>query len=137
MPTNYRSYFKRMYQTSNQLYINTKQYFKLNNIKLDQEIITDPTNIKLHIQQHFSNWTAFHLIDQDIFNLHWQTEYNPKPHIQQDWYSEALTDFSQEEILATLSQLPNNKACRPSGISYEMFKHAGSSFIKGITALLN
>ena len=114
-----------------------KDPVKLSNIKLDQEIVTDPTDIKQHIQQHFSDWTVLRTINQDIFNSHWQTEYNSKLHIQQDWYSETLTDFSQEEILATLSQLPNNKACRPSGISYEMFKHAGSSFIKGITALFN
>ena len=41
------------------------------------------------------------------------------------------------EITNTLNQLPNNKACGPSGISYEMLKHAGTPFIEAITALFN
>ena len=33
--------------------------------------------------------------------------------------------------------MPNNKACGPFGISYEMIKHSGLNTIQAITALLN
>ena len=36
-----------------------------------------------------------------------------------------------------MSQLPNNKACGLSGISYEMLKHAGLPFLHAITTLFN
>ena len=114
-----------------------KDPVKFDNIKLNQEVITDPSDIKSHIQQHFNNWTALRPIDQNIFTSDWQSEYDPKPHILQEWYQNALANLSQEEILSTLSQLPNNKACGPSGISYEMLKHAGSKFLLAITILFN
>src|SRR6185436_14354528 len=45
--------------------------------------------------------------------------------------------ITEEEVLQTLSKLPNGKACGPIGISYEMLKHAGTTCIKAITALFN
>jgi hypothetical protein len=114
-----------------------KDPVKFNNIKLNNDIITDPTIIKSHIQQHFDNWTAHRDINYDIFQSDWQSEYNPKPNINPNWYSSTLANFTQEEIISTISQLPNNKACGPSGISYEMIKHAGPSFTLAITSLFN
>jgi len=67
----------------------------------------------------------------------WQQEYQPKPNIDPTWYQPALNEFSLIEVLEVINQLPNNKACEPSGISYEMIKHAGTVFLKTITALLN
>ena len=58
-----------------------KDPVKFNNIKLDQDIITDPSTIKSHIQQHFDDWTSPHNIDYNIFQSHWQDEYNPKQNI--------------------------------------------------------
>jgi len=40
-------------------------------------------------------------------------------------------------VLQTIAKLPNGKACGPTGISYEMLKHAGTVCIKAITALFN
>ena len=99
-------------------------------------LLTPPT-IKSHIQQHFDNWTAPRHINLDIFNSQWQSEYNPKTNINPTWYSNILSAFTEDEIITTISQLPNNKACGPSGISYKMFKHAGPNFITSITALFN
>jgi hypothetical protein len=45
--------------------------------------------------------------------------------------------ITNEELLQTLSQLPNNKACGPTGISYEMLKHISPQCILAITALFN
>ena len=114
-----------------------KDPVKFNNIKFDNDIITDPTTIKSHIQQHFDDWTARRDINQDIFQSDWQSEYSPKTDINPNWYSSTLSNFTQEEIISTISQLPNNKACGLSGISYEMIKHAGPSFISAITSLFN
>jgi hypothetical protein len=114
-----------------------KDPVKFDNIKLEQEVITDPPAIKDHIQQHFDNWTAPRQVNQSLFETVWQDEYNPKPNINSTWYADALESFSQEEVTLTLSQLPNNKACGPSGISYEMLKHAGPNFIQAITSLFN
>ena len=66
-----------------------------------------------------------------------QQEYQPKPYINSAWYQFALKEFSSTEVLEALSLLPNNKACGPSGISYEMLKHAGTLFLDTITALFN
>ena len=114
-----------------------KDPVKFNNIQLDNDIITDPPIIKSHILQHFDNWTAPRHINSDIFNSQWKTEYDPKPNINPNWYSNILLNFTEEEVLLTINQLPNNKACGPSGISYEMLKHAGSNFITTITSLFN
>ena len=67
----------------------------------------------------------------------WQQEYQPKPNIDLTWYQTALNVFSSIEVSEVISQLPNNKACGPSGISYEMIKHAGPSFTLVITSLFN
>jgi hypothetical protein len=114
-----------------------KDPVKFNNIRLDNDIITDPPTIKSHIQQHFDNWTAPRHINTNIFNSQWQVEYNPKPDIDPTWYSNILLDFTEDEVISTINQLPNNKACGPSGISYEMFKHAGPDFLTAITSLFN
>jgi ribonuclease HI len=114
-----------------------KDPVKFNNIKSDNDIITDPKKIKLHIQQHFDQWTGLKQTNQQIYESEWQQEYVPKLSINPDWYNSALSEFTIEEVANTLSQLPNNKACGPSGISYEMLKKAGTSFLQAITALFN
>ena len=114
-----------------------KDPVRFDNIKTADNIITDTQEIKSHIQQHFDKWTDYQNINHQIFNSTWQNEYRPKNNIQTEWYNSALKEFSLEEVSTTLSQLPNNKACGPSGISYEMLKHAGLPFLQAITALFN
>ena len=45
--------------------------------------------------------------------------------------------ITEAEVLQTISKLPNGKACGPTGISYEMLKHAGEICTKSITSLFN
>jgi hypothetical protein len=106
-----------------------KDPVKINNIKTPNDIITDPKLIKEQIKQHFDNWTAYRPIDTYEFNSNWLEEYQPKTTTKSDYYNSALAEFSIDEILTTLNQLPNNKACSPSGISYEMLKQAGPVFL--------
>ena len=114
-----------------------KDPVKINNIKTPNDIITDPKLIKEHIKQHFNNWTAYRPTDTQKFTSNWLEEYQLKTTTSPDYYSSALTEFSLNEISTTLSQLPNNKACGPSGISYEMLKQAGPAFLQTITAFFN
>ena len=100
-------------------------------------LITEPESIKQTIQNHFYNWTAPRPINFNIFNTNWTTEYTPKTNIQPNWYSNILQPILIDEVQQTISQLPNGKACGPSGISYEMFKHAGTLFLQLTTELLN
>jgi hypothetical protein len=107
------------------------------NIKTDMDVITDPKDIKDHIKNHFEKWTAHHPYDETIFNQYWKTEYEPKQNINTNWYNSILHSITTEEVIQTIQQLPNNKACGPSGISYEMLKHIGTDMISALTALLN
>jgi hypothetical protein len=54
------------------------------NIKLPDQLITEPTLIKQHIQQHFYNWTAYKPINQALFDSSWQQQYLPQAHINSD-----------------------------------------------------
>ena len=114
-----------------------KDPVRFDNIKKQNDIITELTLIKQHIQQHFDDWTAPRNIQSQLFDTMWQQEYQPKPNIDPTWYQTALNEFSSIEVFEVICQLPNNKACRPSGISYEMLKHAGTLFLDTITALFN
>ena len=107
------------------------------NITTPDEVITNPSHILTHVQQHFYQWTQYKPINSNIFDQYWHQEYRPKSSINANWYTPLLQPISIEEVLNTLQQLPNNKACGPLGISYEMLKHSGSSTIQALTSLLN
>ena len=108
-----------------------------NNIKTQNGITTELSEIKTAIQQHFHKWTAYQELNQTIFDSDWSEEYRPSLVIKSEWYDPVLTEITTKEITETLSNLSNNKACGPSGISYEMIKHLGFKMIQAITALLN
>jgi hypothetical protein len=109
----------------------------LYNIKTDNSVITDPIEILQHVQQHFQHWTQHQPINTTIFNQYWTEEYQPKQSINCNWYAPLLKPISTEEIMQTMQQLPNNKACGPLGISYEMLKHCSSSMLQAIIQLFN
>jgi hemerythrin superfamily protein len=109
----------------------------LQNIKTSDSIITDPTKIKQHVSDHYNEWTAHHPFDEDTFNHNWKTIYQPNSNINSEWYTSILQEITIQEIINTIQQLPNNKACGPTGISYEMIKHLGSNMLSALTALFN
>src|SRR5260364_132735 len=114
-----------------------KDPVKFNNINTDTSIITEPHSIKDHIRNHFDQWTHTRNINYDLYNTHWKAEYNPKSNINIDWYNNILEEFTLDEVSTTLCYLSNNKAYRPSGISYEIIKYTEFSFLQAITALFN
>ena len=107
------------------------------NITTTNQVITDPTLIKQHISHHFEQWTHHQPYNQTIFDQYWSQEYTPISTINPSWYNSILQPITLEEVQNTISQLPNNKACGPSGISYEMLKHIGPNMLQAITSLLN
>ena len=107
------------------------------NFKTDTDLITDPKLIKEQIKNHFDQWTEFKPINQQTFNSTWKNCYEPISSINSSHYDNVLNTITIEEITQTLQNLPNNKACSPSGISYKMLKHAGNLFLQTITTLLN
>src|SRR5260363_190334 len=107
------------------------------NIKTEDNIISNPSYIKQHIQSHFCQWTAHQSHNQTIFENEWKTEYSPSSIILSSWYNLALTEISIDEVINTINQFANNKTCGSLGISYEMLKHCGIQTITAITALLN
>ena len=58
-------------------------------------------------------------------------------HIDSNWYTSLTDPITESELIETISKLPNNKACGPTGISYEMIKHSGNSCITALIALFN
>jgi ribonuclease HI len=107
------------------------------NIKTADELITSPPQIKQHIQQHFEQWTSHRHVNSTLFNQYWADNYRPNNSINSEIYTSTLNTISSEEVYSTLQLLPNNKACGPTGISYEMLKHAGPTFLQVITNLFN
>ena len=65
------------------------------------------------------------------------TQYQPQSHINTQWYNSFNSPITEEEVLQTISKLPNGKACGPIGISYKILKHTGITCIKAIIALFN
>jgi len=106
-------------------------------IKLPDQVITEPNSIKQHIQNHFENWTAHKPINQDLYQNFWKQHYQLQLHINLEWYHSLTQPITTDEVINTINQLPNGKACGPTGISYEMIKHAGPTCIHAITALFN
>jgi len=58
-------------------------------------------------------------------------------HIDTSWYTLLTTLITSDEVLQTISKLPNNKACGPTGISYEMIKHLYHHCIITLIAFFN
>ena len=87
----------------NSIFNHYKDPVKFNNIRLNNDIISDPPTIKSHIQNHFDNWTASRHINSDIFNSEWQTEYIPKPNINPTWYSNTLSNFTEAEVISSIN----------------------------------
>ena len=112
-------------------------HISFDNIKTENNLITDPKLIKNHIKNYFDNQTNYYPINEQIFNNTQKNCNETNTSIDLQYYRETLKIITSEEISFTLQQLPNNKACELSGISYEMLKHAGNNFLQAITILLN
>src|SRR6185437_10846570 len=57
------------------------------NIKLNNQLVTEPSLIKQHIKSHYHNWTAHRPINQYLFDNFWHQHYQPLSHINSAWYT--------------------------------------------------
>jgi len=81
----------------------------------------------MHFQQYAIPPTVLALM-----NTRWINQFAPKPYINKDWYHNIMIPPTWDEWNVTLQSLPNDKACRPSKLHNEFYKHAGP-FTKKLT----
>src|SRR6266540_7513386 len=58
-------------------------------------------------------------------NERWSQQFTPKLYIRDEWYQSVMDPPTWEEWNNTIHSLPNDKACGPSKLHNEFYKHAG------------
>ena len=86
-------------------------------------LITDADTIKKHAALHFQQY-ALPQSPPPPMNHRWTKQYAPKPNIKDEWYQSIMIALTREEWQATVQSLPNDKACGPSNLHNEFYKHA-------------
>ena len=81
-------------------------------IILNNEILTEPKDIKEATQQHFKNWTRENKTNEDHWHQ-WEYYYEPLSHIQPQIFDNLLTPIKIEDLLQTIAIAPKNKATGP------------------------
>ncbi len=89
-------------------------------------LITDAHTIQKHAIQHFQQYAIPHTAPVQM-NDRWINQFTPRTFINNDWYQSVMTSPTWDEWIATLQSLPNDKACGPSKLHNEFYKHAGLS----------
>ncbi|KAF0534298.1 reverse transcriptase [Gigaspora margarita] len=112
------------------------------NIKLDNQLVTNPIEIKQHIQSHFHNWISYKPINQTTFNNFWLQQYTQPSHINPSWYTSLTSSITEDKVLQTIAKLPNSKACGPAGNlnlthSISLIKYSRKLYTKILTNRLN
>ncbi len=92
-------------------------------------LVTDPTTIKQHAAHHFQQY-ALPQTTVPPMNDRWLQQYAPKEYIKDEWYQSLMVPLTWEEWTATIQSLPNDKACGPSKLHNEFYKHAGPHIAK-------
>ncbi|CAG8771111.1 23749_t:CDS:2, partial [Dentiscutata erythropus] len=92
------------------------------NISGDITITTDKDEIKNKVRNHFYNWTSKRNTDILLMNK-WAEFYNPLPDVDVNWYNSLLLNVEIDELIETITSLPNKKAPGQSNLQYEWFKH--------------
>ena len=100
------------------------------------ELISDPKDILSKIEQHYKYILRPRIIDHTLLEK-WKNDYLPLTHINNNWYNDLLKPINQEEILNTISNLPNHKAPGPSGISYDLIKGIANEITPFLTSIFN
>ena len=88
----------------------------------NNQVITDPNEIHQTLSTYYSNLFN-HPNNFPTLPHQWEKEYQPIKHIQNEWYSNLLTNIKEDETNSTIKLLPNNKAPGPSQISFDIIKH--------------
>jgi len=86
-------------------------------------LITDADTIKQHVAHHFQQF-ALPQTNPPPMNDRWTQQYRPKSYIKEEWYQSIMDPPTWEEWQVTIQSLPNDKACGPSKLHNEFYKHA-------------
>ena len=105
-------------------------------IILNNEILTEPKDIKEATQQHFKNWTRENKTNKDHWHQ-WEYYYKPLSHIQPQIFDNLLTPIKIEDLLQTIAIAPKNKATGPLGISNEILQHLPPVAISYLLDIMN
>ena len=87
-------------------------------------LITDASTIKQHAAQHFQQYAIPSAVPPPM-NDRWFNQYTPKTYIRDKWYQSVMASPTWDEWKSTIQSLPNDKACGPSKLHNEFYKHAG------------
>ena len=99
-------------------------------------IITDPTQIKEAVSEHFRNWTKANPTDTSCWK-EWQPYYTPQENIHPTTYEPLLEPFTLEELTTVINEAPKNKATGPNGISNELIQHIPAPSLDILLQLFN
>ena len=99
-------------------------------------IITDPTQIKEAVSEHFRNWTKANPTDTSCWE-EWQPYYAPQKNIHPTTYEPLLEPFTLEELTTVINEAPKNKATGPNGISNELIQHIPAPSLDILLQLFN
>src|SRR3954469_25909433 len=100
------------------------------------ELIFNPSEIKDKITKHYEEVFHIRSINHQLLQK-WNTHYMPITTIDEKWYSSLLNPITESEISITISQLPNNKAPGPSGITYKFIKETSKEITPHLKNIFN
>jgi hypothetical protein len=90
--------------------------------------------VKQDIHTTFKRLRTKNELDQEILAPAWEQEYQPLESVKSEWYENLMSPITATKI----SQLPQNKAPGPSGVTYELFQCIdNTSTIEYILTMLN
>jgi len=89
-------------------------------------LITDATTIKKLAADHYQTY-AIPTSAPKPMNDRWTAQYAPKADINPIWYQAVMDPPTWDEWNNAVQSMPNGKACGPSNLHNEFFKHAGTA----------
>ena len=101
----------------------------IDKLEVDNELISNPEDIKYHTAHHFQHIVGPPSTDGTIPE-EWRADYEELQHVNVDIYHSLYDMPSFDEWLSFLKDTPNNKAPGPSNISYDLLKHLGPLGLK-------
>jgi hypothetical protein len=105
--------------------------------KDDQEnLITDEEKIKEVVNDHFQN-IAGSINKEKLIPSNWIHRYSPIDIIDDNIYKNLMAPPTEEEWEECIKNLPNDKAARPSTITYEMIKKSSKEYKEIIRSLVS
>ncbi|CAG8855496.1 37890_t:CDS:1, partial [Gigaspora margarita] len=95
----------------------------LENVNGQLVLISDPTEVKRRMQQHFQTQYQNKNTTNEKVTEDWEQIYAPKEEIKDEWYKTLLTAITTDEWSSMLSNLKNKTALGILGIGYLLIRN--------------